>query len=107
MPPVFGYVASHEQFPVPLLLETTVLAEQAGFEAMWASDHFHPWQDNQGHAGHAWVTLGALTQRTRTLVLGTGVTCPTFRNNPAVVAQAFASLGVLAPGRIFLGVGTG
>ncbi len=53
MPPVFGYVASHEQFPVPLLLETTVLAEQAGFEAMWASDHFHPWQDNQGHAGHA------------------------------------------------------
>ncbi len=76
MPPVFGYVASHEQFPVPLLLETTVLAEQAGFEAMWASDHFHPWQDNQGHAGHAWVTLGALTQRTRTLVLGTGVTCP-------------------------------
>jgi TAT-translocated FGD2 family F420-dependent dehydrogenase len=103
----FGYVASHEQFPVPLLLETTVLAEQAGFDAMWASDHFHPWQDNQGHAGHAWVTLAALTQRTRSLVLGTGVTCPTFRNNPANVAHAFASLGVLAPGRIFLGVGTG
>ena len=107
MPPLFGYVASHEQFPVPLLLDTTVLAEQAGFEAMWASDHFHPWQDTQGHAGHAWVTLAALTQRTQRLVLGTGVTCPTFRNNPAIAAQAFASLGVLAPGRIFLGVGTG
>jgi TAT-translocated FGD2 family F420-dependent dehydrogenase len=104
---MLGYIASHEQFPVPLLLETTALAEQAGFDAMWASDHFHPWMDNQGHAGHAWITLAALTQRTRALTLGTGVTCPTFRNNPAIVAQAFASLGVLAPGRVFLGVGTG
>lgn len=107
MMPRFGYVASHEQFPVPYLLETTRLAEQAGFDAMWASDHFHPWQDTQGHAGHAWITLAALTQCTSSLVLGTGVTCPTFRNNPAIVAQAFASLGVLAPGRIFLGLGTG
>jgi TAT-translocated FGD2 family F420-dependent dehydrogenase len=107
MPTAFGYVASHEQFPVPLLLDTTVLAEQAGFDAMWASDHFHPWQDTQGHAGHAWISLAALTQRTRSLILGTGVTCPTFRNNPAVVAHAFASLGVLAPGRVFLGVGSG
>lgn len=107
MAPVIGYVASHEQFPVPLLLETTALAEDAGFTAMWASDHFHPWQDNQGHAGHAWITLAALTQRTHHMLLGTGVTCPTYRNNPAIVAQAFASLGVLAPGRIFLGVGTG
>jgi F420-dependent hydroxymycolic acid dehydrogenase len=107
MIPLFGYVASHEQFPVPYLLETSVHAEQAGFDAVWASDHFHPWQDNQGHAGHAWLTLAALTQRTHALTLGTGVTCPTFRNNPATVAQAFASLGILAPGRIFLGVGTG
>ena len=107
MTPLFGYIAAHEQFAVPRLLETTILAEQAGFDAMWASDHFHPWQDNQGHAGHAWVTLAALTQRTTSLLLGTGVTCPTFRNNPAIVAQAFASLGVLAPGRVFLGLGTG
>jgi TAT-translocated FGD2 family F420-dependent dehydrogenase len=107
MQPLFGYVASHEQFDVPFLLEATMLAEQAGFDAMWASDHFHPWQDNQGHAGHAWITLAALTQRTSSLLLGTGVTCPTFRNNPAIVAQAFASLAVLAPGRVFLGLGTG
>src|SRR5579885_1653737 len=107
MTPLIGYVASHEQFPVPYLIEMTVLAEQAGFDAMWASDHFHPWQDNQGHAGHAWITLAALTQRTSRLLLGTGVTCPTYRNNPAIVAQAFASLSVLAPGRVYLGVGTG
>jgi hypothetical protein len=55
--PLFGYVAAHEQFAVPRLLDTTVLAEQTGFDAMWASDHFHPWQDNQGHAR---VTLAAL-----------------------------------------------
>lgn len=107
MAPLIGYVASHEQFPITRLIETTALAEQAGFDAMWASDHFHPWQDNQGHAGHAWVTLSALTQRTRSLIMGTGVTCLSYRNNPAIVAQAFASLAMLAPGRIFLGVGTG
>ena len=107
MAPAIAYVASHEQFPTPRLIEWTVLAEQAGFDAMWASDHFQPWMDIQGHAGHAWITLAALTQRTTGMLLGTGVTCPTFRNNPANVAQAFASLGVLAPGRVFLGVGTG
>jgi TAT-translocated FGD2 family F420-dependent dehydrogenase len=107
MSAMIGYVAPHEQFPVPLLLETAVLAEQAGFDATWASDHFHPWQDNQGHSGHAWLTLAALTQRTRTLLMGTGVTCLSFRNNPAIVAQAFATLGILAPGRVFLGAGTG
>jgi TAT-translocated FGD2 family F420-dependent dehydrogenase len=107
MQPAIGYIAAHEQFPVARLIETTVLAEQAGFDMMWASDHFHPWQDNQGHAGHAWVTLAALTQRTSRITLGTGVTCPTYRNNPAIVAQAFATLSQLAPGRVFLGVGTG
>lgn len=107
MAPMIGYVAAHEQFPVPRLIEWTILAEQAGFDCMWASDHFHPWQHNQGHAGHAWLTLAALTQNTHSILMGTGVTCPTFRNNPAIVAQAFASLGVMAPGRIFLGVGTG
>jgi TAT-translocated FGD2 family F420-dependent dehydrogenase len=102
-----GYVAAHEQFPVSQLLDLTVGAEQAGFDAMWTSDHFHPWQDNQGHGGHAWITLAALTQRTQQLLIGTGVTCPTFRNNPAIVAQAFATLANLAPGRVFLGLGTG
>lgn len=107
MPPVVGYVAAHEQFAPSDLIEYAVAAEKAGFDALWASDHFHPWQDNQGHAGHAWITLAAMGQRTERLLLATGITCPTYRYNPAEVAHAFASLGVLYPGRIFLGVGTG
>jgi F420-dependent hydroxymycolic acid dehydrogenase len=102
-----GFVLAHEQFPAPELVELGVAAEQAGFDAVWTSDHFHPWQDNQGHAGQAWVTLAALGQRTASLVMGTGVTCPTYRYRPPIVAQAFASLGVLYPGRVFLGLGSG
>ena len=102
-----GFVLAHEQFPAPELIELGVAAEQAGFDAIWTSDHFHPWQDNQSHAGQAWITLAALGQRTRSLVMGTGVTCPTYRYRPATVAQAFASLGVLYPGRVFLGLGSG
>lgn len=102
-----GYVLSHEQFRTPELLEIGVAAEQAGFDMLWTSDHIHPWQDNQGHAGHAWITLAALGQRTQRIPFGTGVTCPTYRYHPAVVAHAFASLGVLYPGRVFLGVGSG
>ncbi len=101
-----GYVLSHEQFSAPQLIEHAVLAENAGFDAVWTSDHFHPWMDNQGHAGQAWMTLAALGQRT-SLPLGTGVTCPSYRYHPAIVAQVFASLGVLYPGRTFLGVGSG
>lgn len=101
-----GFVLSHEQFQAPQLLDLGVAAERAGFDLVWTSDHFHPWMDNQGHAGQAWVTLAALGQRIQ-LPFGTGVTCPTYRYHPAVVAQAFASLGVLYPGRVFLGVGSG
>jgi TAT-translocated FGD2 family F420-dependent dehydrogenase len=104
---VVGLALPHEQFPVPKLIEFSVLAEQAGFAAVWASDHFQPWQDNQGHCGLAWVTLAALGQRTQRLLLGTGVTCPSYRYRPQIVAQAFASLGLLYPGRVFLGVGAG
>ena len=101
-----AFVLSHEQFPPPRLLELASSAEAAGFDRVWTSDHFHPWMDNQGHSSQAWITLAALSQRTR-LPFGTGVTCPTYRYHPAVVAQAFASLATLAPGRVFLGVGTG
>jgi TAT-translocated FGD2 family F420-dependent dehydrogenase len=101
-----GFVLAHEQFTSPELVELAVVAEAAGFDRVWTSDHFHPWMDNQGHAGQAWVTLAAVSQRTE-LSFGTGVTCPTFRYNPAIVAQAFATLSALAPGRVFLGVGTG
>lgn len=102
-----GYVLSHEQFPAPQLIELAAAAEKAGFDRLWTSDHFQPWQDNQGHAGQAWVTLAALGQRVPRVPFGTGVTCPSFRYHPAIVAQAFASLGVLYPGRVFLGVGSG
>ena len=107
MPPLIGYQAAHEQFTARELVEYGVLAEQAGFDTFVASDHFVPWMDIQGHAGHAWLTLAALGQRTQRIRLGTGVTCPTYRYNPAIVAQAFATLDVLCPGRVFLGVGTG
>jgi TAT-translocated FGD2 family F420-dependent dehydrogenase len=103
----FGFVLSHEQFAAPQLVEFAAAAEQAGFDMVWTSDHFQPWQPNEGHSMFPWVTLAALGQRTNSITLGTGVTCPTYRHHPTEVAQAFASLGVFYPGRVFLGVGTG
>lgn len=102
-----GFVLSSEQFPAPHLIEYGIMAESAGFDMVWTSDHFHPWMDNQGHSGQAWVTLAALGQPMTRIPMGTGVTCPTYRYHPAIVGQAFASLGVLYPGRVFLGVGSG
>lgn len=102
-----GFMLAHEQFTVPQLVELGVAAEQAGFDFVATSDHLQPWQANEGHSGLAWVTLSALGQRTRHIQMGTAVTCPTMRYNPAVVAEAFASLSLLYPGRVFLGVGSG
>lgn len=102
-----GFMLGHEQFPVSELIELGVSAESAGFDLLAVSDHFQPWQDNEGHCGSAWVTLSALTQRTKSCWLGPAVTCPTLRYNPAVVAEVFASLDHLCPGRVFLGVGSG
>ncbi|MGH2347670.1 MAG: TIGR03557 family F420-dependent LLM class oxidoreductase [Chloroflexota bacterium] len=105
--PIINFVLSHEQFAVSDLLDFGVAAEQAGFDGIATSDHFQPWQDNQGHAGFAWATLAALTQRTSRIHFGTAVTCPSFRYQPAIVAQAFATLSQLAPGRVYLGIGSG
>jgi TAT-translocated FGD2 family F420-dependent dehydrogenase len=102
-----GFTLAHEQFTVSQLVEFGTAAEAAGFDALATSDHFQPWQANEGHSGHAWVTLGALGQRTRRIWMGTSVTCPTLRHHPAMVAEAFATLSLLSPGRIFLGLGTG
>ena len=105
--PLVYFALANEQFTTPQLLRYGVAAEQAGFDGVWTSDHFQPWQPNEGHAGSAWILLAALTQLTTRIHLGTGVTCPAFRYNPAVIAQNWASLSLLAPGRVFLGVGLG
>jgi TAT-translocated FGD2 family F420-dependent dehydrogenase len=102
-----GFQLAHEQFRVPELVELGVAAEQAGFDLLAVSDHFQPWQANQGHSGQAWITMSAIGQRTKRIAMGTTVTCPTFRYNPGVVAEGFASLSILYPDRIFLGVGSG
>ena len=103
----YGYKASAEQFPPRRLLDLAVAAERAGFESVWTSDHFQPWRHTDGHAPNALVWLGAAAQATERVTLGTSVLTPSFRYNPAVVAQAIATLGCLAPGRVILGVGTG
>jgi TAT-translocated FGD2 family F420-dependent dehydrogenase len=105
--PMLGFMLAHEQFPVAELIELGVAAEQAGFGVLCTSDHLQPWQANEAHCGEAWVTMAALGQRTKRAWIGPTVTCPTFRYNPAVVAEAFASLSQLYPGRIFLGIGSG
>jgi TAT-translocated FGD2 family F420-dependent dehydrogenase len=102
-----GFQLAHEQFKVPELVELRIAADQAGFDLLAVSDHLQPWQTNEGHSGQAWVTMSAIGQRTKRIRMGTTVTCPTFRYNPAVVAEAFSSLSLLNPGRIFLGVGSG
>lgn len=104
---MMGFMLPHEQFPVPELVELGVAAEQAGFDLLATSDHFQPWQTNEGHSGQAWVTMSAIGQRTKRVWIGPAVTCPTFRYSPAVVAEAFTSLDLLTPGRIFLGIGSG
>ncbi|XVV06209.1 glucose-6-phosphate dehydrogenase (coenzyme-F420) [Actinosynnema sp. CA-248983] len=102
-----GYKASAEQFGPRELVEYAVRAEEVGLDSVSVSDHFLPWRHEGGHAPFALSWLSAVGERTSRVVLGTSVLTPTFRYNPAVVAQAFATLALLYPGRIFLGVGSG
>ncbi|CAB4916896.1 unannotated protein [freshwater metagenome] len=102
-----GYKASAEQFGPRELLDLTVLAEQAGLDIVAVSDHFQPWRHHGGHAPSALTWLGAAGQATSRAVLGTSVLTPTLRYHPSVVAQSFATLGALNPGRVYLGIGTG
>ncbi len=102
-----GYKASAEQFAPDRLADLAVLAEEVGFDSVFISDHFQPWMHEGGHAPAALPWLGAVGARTSRVLLGTSVMTPTFRYHPAVVAQAFATLGVMYPGRVILGVGTG
>ena len=102
-----GYKASAEQFPPRELVELGVAAEEAGMESAFVSDHFQPWRHEGGHAPFAIAWMTAVGERTGRITLGTSVLTPTFRYNPAVVAQAFATMGCLYPGRVILGVGSG
>jgi coenzyme F420-dependent glucose-6-phosphate dehydrogenase len=103
----FGYKASAEQFDPRTLLRYSVLAEEVGFDSVFVSDHLQPWRHTGGHAPFALSWLGALGASTDRVLLGTSVLTPTFRYHPAVIAQAFATLGCLFPDRVLLGVGTG
>lgn len=102
-----GYKASAEQFGPRELLDFAIAAEKAGFDSVFVSDHLQPWRHSDGHAPFAFSWLGAAGERTQRILLGTSVTTPTFRYHPAIVAQAFGTLGSLHPGRFILGIGTG
>jgi coenzyme F420-dependent glucose-6-phosphate dehydrogenase len=95
-----------EQFPPSALVRQAVAAERAGFDAVNVSDHYQPWWE-PGESGHAWALLGAIGTATERVGLGTGVTAPVFRHNPATVAQFIATIEEMNPGRAFLGIGSG
>ncbi|MEA2531523.1 MAG: hypothetical protein QOG89_3167, partial [Thermomicrobiales bacterium] len=103
----FGYALSAEEHAPNDLVRHARLAEEAGFTFALISDHFHPWVDAQGHCPFVWSVIGGIAQATERLRLGTGVTCPTIRIHPAIIAQAAATSAAMMPGRFFLGVGTG
>ena len=102
----YGYFLSSEEYDPASLIQQAKMAEQAGFEALWISDHFHPWIDEQGNSSFVWSVIGAISQVT-TLPITTAVTCPTTRIHPAIIAQAAATAGLLTEGRFNLGLGTG
>jgi coenzyme F420-dependent glucose-6-phosphate dehydrogenase len=95
-----------EQFPPSALVRQARAAEQAGFDALNVSDHYQPWWE-PGESAHAWALLGAMSAVTERIGLGTGVTAPVFRHNPATVAQFIATIEEMCPGRAFLGIGSG
>lgn len=102
----FGWLCSHESFQPEALVDQAVQAEEAGFDLVLGSDHFHPWVDDESAAGFVWSWLGAVAARTE-LELATSVTCPLYHYHPALVAQAAATVDRLSDGRFILGVGTG
>jgi G6PDH family F420-dependent oxidoreductase len=103
----FGYALSSEEHTPNDLVRYARRAEETGFTFALISDHFHPWVDSQGHSPFVWSVIGAIAHATERLHLGTGVTCPTIRIHPAIIAQAAATAAAMMPGRFFLGVGSG
>ncbi len=104
---IIGYAAALEQFHPTELLRYSELAEQHGFGGVMAADHFQPWVPQQGHNAFVWSWMSSLGERTAKMTFGPGVTCPSFRYHPAVIAQAAATLGAMYPGRFWLGLGSG
>jgi coenzyme F420-dependent glucose-6-phosphate dehydrogenase len=102
-----GYWASQEQYSMNDLIKFVKEAEKGGFNQTLTSDHFHPWSHTNGYGNFTWVWLAAAAERTKNMKFITGVTAAVYRYNPGIIAQAFASLDVLYPGRIGLGIGTG
>ena len=102
-----GYWASQEQYSMHDLLVFVAEAEKGGFNSCLTSDHFHPWWHDNGYGNFTWVWMAAAAERTKSMQFITGVTAAVYRYNPIIIAQAFASLDVLYPGRIGLGIGTG
>lgn len=103
----FGCTLSSEEHPPAVLVENAARAEAAGFDFVSISDHYHPWVSAQGHSPFVWTVLGAIAASTSRIEVGVGVTCPTVRIHPAILAQATATTALLLPGRFFFGVGTG
>jgi len=103
----FGYSLSSEEHLPAVLVENARRAESAGFDFVSISDHFHPWVSVQGHSPFVWTVLGAIAATTDRIEVGVGVTCPTTRIHPAILAQATATTALLLPERFFFGVGTG
>jgi coenzyme F420-dependent glucose-6-phosphate dehydrogenase len=102
-----GYWAAHEQYSMHDLLKFVVEAEKGGFTTTMTSDHFHPWWHDNAYGNFTWIWIAAAAERTKRMRFVTGVTAPIYRYHPAIIAQAFASLDVLYPGRIGLGLGSG
>src|SRR5437764_10442021 len=102
-----GYSLSCEEHDAKTLVKNAQQAEEAGFGYALISDHYHPWTDQQGESPFAWTVMGAIAQATQRLRLGTGVTCPTVRYHPSIVAQMAATVATMMPGRFFLGLGSG
>jgi G6PDH family F420-dependent oxidoreductase len=102
-----GYALSSEEHPPRNLVRFAKRAEEAGFTFALISDHYHPWTSEQGQSPFVWSVIGGIAATTETLMLGTGVTCPTMRIHPAIIAQAAATAAAMMPGRFFLGVGAG
>jgi len=102
-----GYFLSSEEWGPNEQLEQARMAEEAGFEALWISDHYHPWTEEQGNSPFVWSVIGGLSQVTSRVKVVTAVTCPTMRIHPAIMAQATATSAVMLPGRFEFGVGTG